>query len=90
MSKDAELNKFRVTRINELTEELITKISYAISEISDKNEFLKHFYEELNWETEVSYIIEEGLTKLGIGLATLEIHKREPSIEEEKAKLCEE
>ena len=72
-----EKRKFAEKRSSELTDELIELISKSLVEIADKNEFLKHFYEELGWDAEASYTIEDGLLKLGIGLGQLEVDKRD-------------
>ena len=76
-NSNKERKEFAKKRVTELYDELENLISNAIVNISEKNGFLKNFYEELGWETEINYIIEEAMTKLGIGLATLELHKRE-------------
>ena len=72
-----EKKEFAKKRITELYDELEDLMSNAIVNISEKNTFLKDFYEDLGWDTEINYIIEDALTKLGLGLATLETHKRE-------------
>ena len=72
-----EQKNFAKKRVTELYDELEDLISKAIVNISEKNGFLKDYYEELDWDTELSYLIEEAVTKLGLGLATLETHKRE-------------
>lgn len=72
-----EQKEFAKKRIIELYDELEDLMSNAIVNITEKNGFLKDYYEELDWDTELSYLIEEALTKLGLGLATLETHKRE-------------
>lgn len=69
---------------NELTDELILELSKAIAVIDDMNDRLKYYYEKLDWEPEVMYTIEDGLKKLGIGLATLVLDKNELSKDEEK------
>jgi len=74
---EKEQKKFAKKRVLELYDELEDLISKAIVNISEKNGFLKDYYEELDWDTELSYLIEEAVTKLGLGLATLETHKRE-------------
>ena len=71
---------------NELTDELILELSKAIAKIDDMNDRLKYYYEKLDWEPEVMYTIEDGLKKLGIGLATLVLDKHELSKDEENSK----
>ena len=68
---------------NELTDELILELSKAIAVIDDMNDLLKYYYEKLDWEPEVMYTIEDGLKKLGIGLATLVLDKNELSKDKE-------
>ena len=72
-----EQKNFAKKRVTELYDELEDLMSTAIVNITEKNSFLKGYYEELDWDTELSYLIEEAVTKLGLGLATLETHKRE-------------
>ena len=76
-TNNKEQIEFAKKRVTELYDELEDLMSNAIVNISQKNEFLKNFYESLGWETEINYIIEEAVSKLGLGLATLETHKRE-------------
>lgn len=63
-------------KADETANELIKLISDNMVKINSKNEILKYFYENLGWETETSYIIEEALGKLGLGLAMLEMDLR--------------
>lgn len=62
---------------DEIAEELIKLISNNIVDINNKNSTLRYYYEKLGWETETSFIIDEGLEKFGIALAMLEIDLKE-------------
>lgn len=72
-----EKKEFAKKRITELYDEIEDLLSNTIVNITEKNGSLKYFYEELGWDTEICYLIDEALAKLGLGLATLETHKRE-------------
>ena len=76
-TNNKEQIEFAKKRVTEMYDELEDLMSNAIVNISQKIGFLKNFYESLGWETEINYIIEEAVSKLGLGLATLETHKRE-------------
>lgn len=66
-----DTKEFRDKRARERVEELSHALAVAINGISSHLELFKFECSENGWNDEVAFDIEEGITKLGCGLATL-------------------
>ena len=69
-----------IKNANKTTDELISLLSTTLVELNNKTEILRHYYEKLDWETEVCYTLEDGIGKLGVALALLELDSRDTAL----------
>ena len=65
-------NKDRIEKLAaERVENLKQALADAIVAVQAQNEQMKWSCEQMDWDSEVCYLIEEGIMKLGCALASL-------------------
>lgn len=70
-SDKLDTDEFREKRARERVEDLKMAIARGIGRIENPLDMFKYECSENKWNDEVAFQIEEGITKLGMALATL-------------------